>query len=329
VFTSLAVISGFSVVIGAFIAGIGLATSPYEIEIQGKVKPLRDFFVALFFVYVGSQVDVGYIIDAWPVTLAFAAIALFIKPVVYLTGLSFFGFRKHTLFQTGLNMTQVSEFSLIILLLGVEYGVVSPAALSVVAGASVISIMVSSIMIANSDRLYRIARPFVAFLQRERTTDIPASDGGAALIDHVVIIGADRVGHAVVEHLKSRNIPLLVLDYNPEIIKGLRAEGIRAIYGDLSDPDIIEHLELEKAKLVISTASGLIDNETLLEAVKRKGAAAQIVVRATEPEHEAIYKEMGADYVILPERVSGDYLVWKLKNEWPNVTFGQPPVLRI
>ena len=322
VVTSLAVVSGFSVVIGAFIAGIALATSPYELQIQGKIKPLRDFFVALFFVYVGAQVDVRYIIDAWPMTLAFAAIALFIKPLIYLAGLSIFGFRKHTLFQTALNMTQVSEFSLIVLLLGFEFGLVSPFGMSVIAGAAVISIMVSSILIANSDALYKLLKPFVGIFQRVKERDIPHTVGPADLSGHVVVIGADRVGHSVVEHLKKAGIPLLVLDYNPKVVRQLRSEGIYTIYGDVSDPEILEHLELSEAKLVISTASGLVDNKTLLETCRRKKIPATIVVRAAEPEHEAVFRELGAHYVILPEKVSGDFLVSKLKSEWPNLSFG-------
>jgi len=322
VVTSLAVISGFSVVIGAFIAGIALATSPYEIQIQGKIKPLRDFFVALFFVYVGAQVELGHIIDALPITLALAAVALLIKPLIYLISLSVFGFRKHTLFQTALNMTQVSEFSLIILLLGVEYGLVSSLSLSVVAGAAVISIIVSSILIANSDVLYKVLKPFVAVFQRQKERDLPHVLKPATLTDHVIVIGADRVGHAIVSYLTKAGIPLLVVDYNPKMVRQLRSEGIHTIYGDVSDPEILDHLELEHAKLIISTASGLMDTRSLLEACKRKNVTGTVVVRAAEPEHEKEYLEMGADYVMLLEKVSSDFLLSKLKNEWPNVTFG-------
>src|SRR3989344_4775446 len=158
VFTSLAVLSGFSVVIGAFVAGVALASSTYHLQIQGKVKPLRDFFLALFFVYLGSQVRVSDLLTAWPAALAFAGLALILKPAIYMTILGFFGFRKHTLFQTALNLTQVSEFSLIILLIGLKYGVASQLGLSVMAAAAVGSIIISSILITYSDHLYKILK---------------------------------------------------------------------------------------------------------------------------------------------------------------------------
>ena len=321
VFTSLAVSMGFSVVIGAFIAGVALASSPYQLQIQGKIKPLRDFFVALFFVYVGSQVQLADIITSWPVVLAFTVFALCVKPLIYLTSLSLFKFRKHTLFQTALNMTQVSEFSLIILLLGLEFGLVSPMSLSVIAGAAVLSIMISSVLISNSDGLYLLMKPLVALFHQTEDMDIKDDAHDHMPEGHVIVIGADRVGKPVIRHLMKEKIPFIVLDYNPAAVKTLRADGIHTIYGDLSDPEIIEHLELSRAKLIISTASGFVDNKMLLEACRRRSVKATVIVRATEADHEAVYRNLGADYVIFPERVSGDFLVSKLEDEWPNLHF--------
>jgi Kef-type K+ transport system membrane component KefB len=100
VFTALAVTAGFSVVIGAFLAGVALATSPYHIQIQGKVKPLRDFFLTLFFVYLGAQVNLKDILTSYQAIVVFTLFALLVKPIIYLLLLGIFGFRKHTLFQS-------------------------------------------------------------------------------------------------------------------------------------------------------------------------------------------------------------------------------------
>ena len=116
---------------------------------------------------------------------------------------------------------------------------------------------------------------------------------------------------------------MVVVDFNPHIVQKLRQRGVFVIYGDLSDPEILVNLQLQSARLVISTAAGIVDNQTLIEECKRRKSKATIVVRATDNEHEKILKDMGADYVILPERVSGDFLVSQLKGRWPNVTFGK------
>jgi Kef-type K+ transport system membrane component KefB len=110
VFTSLSVLSGFSIEIGAFLAGIALASSPYHLQIQGKIKPLRDFFIALFFIYLGSQIKVGYLLSGLPIILIFAFFAIVFKPVVYMFILGLFGFKKHTSFRQELAFPRSLNF---------------------------------------------------------------------------------------------------------------------------------------------------------------------------------------------------------------------------
>ncbi|TAK58996.1 hypothetical protein EPO14_01610 [Patescibacteria group bacterium] len=321
IFTSVAVLAGFSVVIGAFLAGVALASSPYQIQIQAKVKPIRDFFVALFFIYIGSQVNLVGIRDSLPMIIGFTILALSVKPFAYLFGLSFFKFRKRTLFHTSLNMTQVSEFSLIIVLLAVEHGFASESALAVIAGSAVLSIMISSVLINHSESIYRFTKPFVARFQSREAVDMLPDAILPQLSKHVVVIGADRVGKAVIEYLRKANIEMLVLDYNPTTVRRLRDQGYHTLYGDISDPEIIENLQLETAHLIISTASGMRDSLALLDACQIKKVKAQVVVRTVDADQEQTLKEAGADYVIFPERVSGDFLVSKLEDEWPNLHF--------
>lgn len=321
IFTSLALVAGFSVVIGAFLAGVALASSPYQIQIQAKVKPIRDFFVALFFIYIGSQVDLAGMRDSLPTILGFTALALLLKPFAYLIGLSFFKFRKRTLFYTALNLTQVSEFSLIIVLLAVEHGFASDAALAIIAGSAVLSIMISSTMLNHSETIYAFMKPLVARFQKREAIDILPDTTIPPLSKHVVVIGADRVGKVVIEHLRKVNIETVVLDYNPTTVRALREDGYHVLYGDVSDSDIIDNLQLETAHLVISTASGMRDSLALLDACKRKKVTAQVIVRTMDASQEEVLKLAGADYVIFPERVSGDFLVSKLEDEWPNLHF--------
>lgn len=320
-FTSLAVMLGFSVVIGAFLAGVALASSPYHLQIQGKIKPLRDFFLTLFFVYLGLQTKVSDFVGAWPAILLFTLFALVLKPLVYVLLLGIFGFRKHTLFQTGLNLSQISEFSLVVLLVGVNEGLASPLALSVMAAVAVLSIICSSITIAYSKTLYKFFGPFLAFFERKNGNHFMETKVEQELNDHVVVIGAHRVGQPVVEYLEKEKIPFMVMDFNPHIVEAMREKGLNVIYGDLGDPEILDSLQLERAKLIVSTARDMVDNEMLLEECKRRKIKAKIVARALDKEHAKALKALGADYVILPEQVSGDFLVNQLKTHWPDVKF--------
>lgn len=320
VYTTVALFSGFSVVIGAFLAGVALASSPYHLQIQGKIKPLRDFFVTLFFVYLGTQAKWTDLFLNPLAVAAFTLFALVVKPLIYLLILGMFGFRKHTLFQTALNLSQISEFSLVILLVGFNAGISSQSALSVMAAVAVLSIIISSIMISNSRKIYSALAPFISFFENKNShymeTVIDKN-----LEDHVIIIGARRVGGPVVRYLKKEGIPFMVMDFNPHIIEELKNKGINVIFGDVSDPEILDSFRLEKAKLIISTVTDLTDNEFLLGECKRRKSHAKVVVRASDKEHAEALKALGADYVILPEQVSGHFLVTQLKSHWPNIHF--------
>ncbi len=314
VFTSIAVASGFSIEIGAFLAGVALASSPYDLQIQGKIKPLRDFFLALFFVFLGSEINTTNIWPLLPLTLALIAYTIIAKPLVFLLILGVFGFRKHTLFQTALTLTQISEFSLIILLVGINVGGVGPDVLSALATVGVGSIIISSILITYSKSIYTFVRPFIGFFEHSKTYHVYENRPQVELSDHCIVIGAHRVGAPVVRFLHKHKVPFVVIEFNPKIIEELDKEGIKAIYGDIGDPEILENLYLESAKLIISTATDLTDNQILLRECRKRRVSAYIVVRALESEHSKLLQKMGADYVIMPESVSGDYLVEKIKH---------------
>lgn len=322
IFVAISLALGFSVVIGAFLAGIALANSPFHYEIQGKVKPLRDFFVTLFFVYLGSQVVFQQLNSVLPLIAIFVAYVLIVKPMIFLLILGAFGFRKHTIFQTALNLSQVSEFSLIVMVVGFKLSLVSEAALTAMALTGVISIIASSIMITYANKIYKKVFPFVAFFEHNSFIhQIEHKLPDLEIEDHVILVGAHRVGGVIVRFLKREKIPFLVLDFNPKIVQKLIDEKVYALYGDLGDPEILEFLNLENAKLIISTATSIDDNLTLLSEIRRRKAKATVIARAsTTTEAETLYQK-GADYVLLPEIVSGDFISQILRNHWPNMEF--------
>jgi len=320
VFTTLADLAGFSVEIGAFLAGVALASSPYHIQIQGKIKPLRDFFLTLFFVYLGSKINFSYLSSGIWAIIIFSIFAVVAKPLIYVLILNLFGFKKHTQYQTAISLSQISEFSLIVLVLGANYGVVSPKAISVMATVGVITIIISSILISQSRKLYKHFIPLLNLIERKNKTLIPGIEKHE-LGEHVVVIGAHRIGMPIVEYLTKEEIPFIVMDFNPHVVKELEEKGVNVIYGDIGDPDVLDALDLENTRLVISTATALEDNEMLLAEIRERKLDIKTVIRAEDKDHGEILRSLGADYVILPEKVSGKYLVNQIKNHWPRIVF--------
>ncbi|MBI4038936.1 cation:proton antiporter [Candidatus Daviesbacteria bacterium] len=323
IYISFAIFLGFSIVIGAFLAGVTLASSPFHYQIQGRVKPLREFFVALFFVYLGTQVKFTQFDKIYPLTLIFTSYTLLVKPTIFLLLLGIFGFRKHTMFQTALSLTHISEFSLILLLLGFKLGVVSQEALTTIALSAVLSMITASVMITHASIIYKILKREIGFFERKNFRHFleQGKEEGQFLKGHAVIIGGHRVGGNIVKLFQKEKVPQIVLDFNPRVVQALLNIHIPVVYGDMGDPDILDTLDLQDARMVISTAPKLDDNKLLLEELRNRHINIPTIVRAdTEEEAKILYK-VGADFVIVPEFLAGDYLVDRLKNHLSGQSF--------
>lgn len=315
IYIAFAIFLGFSVVIGAFLAGMALANSPFHFQIQGKIKPLREFFVTLFFVYLGTQVDFSEIGKIYLLTIFFTSYTLFAKPAIFLLLLGIFGFRKHTMFQTALSLTHISEFSLILLLVGFQLGVVSQSALTTIALSAVLSMIVASVMITHSNKLYKKLSSLLSFFERKNFKHfIEAGSGDYNLTGQVILIGARRMGGEIVKLLKREHIPQMVLDFNPHQVEALMKEKIPVLYGDMGDPEVLDGLNLPNARMIISTAANPEDNKLLLEELRYRHINIPVIVRAETADDANDLYEAGADFVIIPEILAGDFLVEKLKN---------------
>ncbi len=314
IFISFAIFLGFSVVIGAFLAGVALANSPFHYQIQGKVKPLREFFVALFFVYLGTRVDFTGIGKIYPLMIIFTLYTLLAKPAIFLLLLGIFGFRKHTMFQTALSLTHISEFSLIVMLVGFQLGIVSQSALTVIALSAVLSMIIASVMITHANKLYKKLSKFLSFFERKNYKHfLEKGQTDENLKGFVIVIGARRVGGEIVKLLKREKIPQIVLDFNPHQVEALVQEKIPVLYGDMGDPEVLDGLNLQDARMVISTSASLEDNLLLLEELSSRRINIPVIIRAdTADDARDLYKA-GADFVIIPEILAGDFLVEKLK----------------
>lgn len=300
---------GLSVEIGAFLAGITLATSPYVLEIVARVKPLRDFFVIILFVALGAQIEPTGFIAGLPLILLFCLFGLLLKPLIAMVVCSLVGYNSRTSFLTSISLGQISEFTFIAALLAFGYHFITKNDLSVITASGIITIAVSSYFIFYGDWLYRIFRkPLKIFekLNLRKFEDI--STLPEKLEDHIIIFGCRNTGKKILGTLRHYGHKVLVVDFDPEIVRKLQSEGIPAIYGDMNDIEILERLNLEKAKLVISTVDDEKDNTLLLEILQRKNK--KLLFFATAPTVEEAYDlyKKGIGLVIIPRILSGEHL---------------------
>ena len=294
---------GFSVEIAGFLAGLALANSSEHHQISARIKPLRDFFLIIFFVALGAESVFSNFSGLFLPIVAFSLFALLIKPLIVFILMGIMGYRKRTGFMTGVTMAQISEFSFVLMALGLKLGHVDERVVGLVTAAGVISILLSSYMIQFSEKIYVVLRRGLFIF--ERTHNIEHDIDMADTKKPVVLIGFHRLGESIAMGLPREK--LLVVEFDPEIIKKLKHGGYHYLFGDIADPEIFESAHIQDAELVISTSPDVEDNLVLLTEVRGYERRPKVVVRAeTEREAETLYKE-GADYVLFPHLTSGQY----------------------
>jgi Kef-type K+ transport system membrane component KefB len=244
---------GFSLEGGALIAGVALSTLPSRHEIGARLAPLRDFFIVAFFILLGTRMvvsDFGAIVEP---AIYLSLFVLIGNPLLQLIVLGLMGYRKKTSFQSGMMAAQISEFSLILVALGVSLGQVDPIILSIVTLVGIITIFISSYLILYSDVIYKYIGKYLSIFERKRVREKPVHDESYS----AVLIGGGRVGFDFIDLFMEEGRKFVVIDHDPDTIKRLSAASIPHEYGDANDPDLLDDLKISKMELVVSTAPEL------------------------------------------------------------------------
>lgn len=302
---------GFSIEIGGLLAGIALASSIESFQIITKVKPLRDFFLTIFFVTLGMDLAFNNISQIIFSVSVLSAFVLFVSPVIVMMILGLLKYKKRTSFMAGIALAQISEFSLIMLYLGNKIGHVPEEVLSIITFVGVITFVISTYFITNSNYLYKLLSPILGLFER-KSADVEKEF--VELKNHIILIGANRMGEGILNALIKKNANFIVVDFDPDIIEKLNVRKIRTVFGDIADPEIALSVNVEKASLIISTASDPEDNLLLLKNIK-KFKSVKVVVAAFDKSDARDFYKAGADYVIMPHIAGGNHLASILVND--------------
>ena len=311
-FALLAGLLGFSVSIGAFIGGLVLANLPYTFEVISKVRSVRDFFSTLFFVALGTSITQISSKGILALLLLFAAVWV-LKPFIVFFVTSFFGYKPRPSFLTAIALAQTSEFSFIIAAQGLLLGHLTQETFSLITVVTVISMAATSYFLHYQHALFsRFCPNVLARLSRDPQLDSSKNRYDALLVGH------DRMGYAILKKLEKLKLRTLVVDYNPAIVRKLQSEGIACIYGDISESDLFDHLEIDRLKLVISTSPHLRDNELLIAKVKHANPQTKIFTTALTAEDAIELYAARADYVIVPHFLGGDQVSILIERLFPD-----------
>lgn len=296
---------GFSIAVGAFIAGLSLANLPYNIEIIGRVKSLRDFFATMFFVSLGMElISIQFFRIMLPLAV-FLVIVVVLKPFVIMLMCSIFKYTKRTSFLSAMSLAQVSEFSLIMAAFVLNDGSLSNNIFSITIILAIITITATSYIVKFENKLFSmLSKPLSVFDIKETGEHMQYLP--QELEYDIILVGYDRIGYNVFKMLTKAKKSFFVIDFNPDIVKRLVSRKVPCIYGDIGDPEILDRLNLKKTQLVISTVPDLNDSIHIIKKVKRENPKAIVFVTASIIEEALrLYRE-GADYVVLPHFLGGE-----------------------
>ncbi len=300
-----AILAKLSLVIGAFFAGVVLANSAYKTEIQGKIIPLRDFFAVIFFVTLGMQLKIIGI-SSLIFLLVLICIVIIIKPLIIMILIRILGYKKQTSFLTANALAQTSEFSLIIAAIGFNLGHLSQELFSVLILLTIFTISLTTYLIKYEKKLFKIfswpLNLFNKFGSKKENLEYMENQE-----NKTIIFGCHRMGSLLLKEFEEEKKDILVIDYNPEIIKSLLQKKVPCIYGDFMNPKVLEKANIEKTERIISTIGDTEDNLLLIKKIRKLNEKTLIFVVAKRISEAKKLYNAGADYVILPQVISGTY----------------------
>ena len=293
---------GFSMEVGAFLAGVSLASTQYRDAIGARLTSLRDFLLIFFFIDLGAGLELSRLgAQLWPAVV----LSLFVlvgNPLIVMIIMGAMGYRKRTGFLAGLTVAQISEFSLILGAMGVTLGHISGDALGLITLVGLVTIGLSTYLILYSHPIYDRLAPWLSPFERRVPHREQSGDSllpKDADID-CIVFGLGRHGGPLVMALTHRGRRVLGIDFDPQAVSKWSELGLQTQYGDVEDAELPAQLPLANVCWAISAMPGLDINRTLLCNLRDHGFSGQIALTAHHAHEVSLLEQAGADLVLMP-----------------------------
>jgi CPA2 family monovalent cation:H+ antiporter-2 len=281
---------GLSMALGAFLAGLIISNSDYAHETLARLLPVRDIFVAVFFVTIGALIDPRTVLANLPLLLAIIGLIVVGKLAIWTGVVRLFGYPLATGFLVAIGLTQIGEFSFILVQVARGAGHVGDDVYNATLAASLLTILLNATLVRLAPR----------WIERR---EAPAGPGAPAGMPdgHVVLCGFGRVGSAVGEAFDTFGLPYTVIERDPDVARALRARGVSCIFGDAGQPAVMHAAGVERAALVVV---GLPDAEAARAATRTARSlnpVAPVIARAHRTHEADDLRQRGATAVVQPE----------------------------
>lgn len=294
--------AGFSIEVGALFAGVSLAPLPYTQQIESRLKPLRDFFIVIFFITLGAELHLDNIIAGLTPALILSALVILLKPVLVMVVMRLFKYTKRTSFRVGVNLSQISEFSIILAVVATAADIIDEKLTAIITLIALLTITISTYLMQYDTAIFAaLERRFAWFREAEDHREKNVND-----TYDLVLFGYRRGGHEFVKTFRKMKKPFTVVDYDPAMIEALERLHIPHMYGDATDVDFLHDVGLKQAKLIVSTITHFSTNEQLIKYARRVNPDAVIICYADDHNDAAQLYDMGVTYVMMPHYIGSE-----------------------
>jgi Kef-type K+ transport system membrane component KefB len=305
---------GLSKEMGALIAGLSIAAFPYSLDVVAKITGIRDFFITLFFVALGLKAP-AITLHLLGMAFLVTGFVLASRLVILLPTLRLLRHDLRTALVTALNLSQVSEFSLVVVTLGAGYHQIEETVISVVILSLIVSLVFSTYLILYSEHLVRwVIRGLKRINPKEPETPLPSPPKGTR--KEIVLLGffkeASSFLFKVNQEMPSLKERIFVIDFNPQTLEILKKNGIACVYGDIAHPETLRHAGIGGAKVVLSTIPDTFlkgtTNSRLLKQIRTLCPQSAVIVTSETIREAKRFYEEGAEYVLLPRLLYARHL---------------------
>ncbi|TLX47223.1 potassium transporter [Pseudoalteromonas phenolica] len=295
---------GLSMALGAFLAGMMLGESQYRHQLEAEIRPFRDILMGLFFVTVGMQLNVGFVIEMFWYICA-ALVVLFVLKLLLIWGCAqLIGERKKDAIASGILLWQMGEFGFVLIALASTHQLMASTTASFLIALGVFSMALTPYLIGQTDRILSVLN----IDSEQGNEQFQKTFGSHNLNGHVLILGYGRVGQTITRFLKPEAIPYVAIERNPLLVQEAQNAGEPVLFGHAAQNTILKSAKVEQAKLVIVTMSDFEQNQPVIDAIKRVAPGVSIIVRATDDIHLEDFKKMGVAEVV-PEALEASLML--------------------
>jgi FlaA1/EpsC-like NDP-sugar epimerase len=298
---------GLSMEIGAFVAGVSLASTAYRESLGARMVSLRDVMLLFFFIELGASLTFADALGQLLPAIVLSAFVLIGKPLIIFAIMGRMGYRSATSFKTGVALAQISEFSLILVALGFSLGQIDSGVLSLITLVGVITITVSSYLILYSEQLYARLHRLMDIFER-KSADAIDEEREAHNYD-AIVVGAGRFGSEVISGLTSSGSSVLAVEMDPEALARAKESGAKTLFGDVSDPEFAKMLPIHQTMSIICTAPDRATNTVLLQSLKSLGYEGELYLTALDNQTAELFEKEERVTTIRPLKMAAAKII--------------------